>query len=228
MGGCLIIIIVFVCGCKVSQKREREVTRWRQRMCAWFIEYMFGDDINARVDFIALYAGGAITEHSTNIIENICSHGRISPFVRSVIKKKLYNPQLDFYVRLSTACACTQKGVSTHATKAVEKRRLSVAACNDKTVITKKGRGKMIQKETLFGPVPFLIKEDTHKTIRKIKDVTFERCEKLVPKPLEIFSNPTVRALNFEECIKFMMYCVVFFQEKQGFNGYKLRGPVRD
>ena len=24
------------------------------------------------------------------------------------------------------------------------------------------------------------------------------------------------------------MYCVVFFQEKQGFSGYKLQGPVRD
>ena len=85
----------------------------------------------------------------------------------------------------------------------------------------------MIQKETLFGPAHFLVKEDIYKTIRKVKDVAFERCEKLVPTVVEIFSNPTVKTLNFEECIKFMMYCVVFFQEKQGFSGYKLRGPVR-
>ena len=97
--------------------------------------------------------------------------------------------------------------------KLFKKWRPSVAACNDHTVITKKGRGKMIQKETLFGPAHFLVKEDRYKTIRKVKDVAFERCEKLVPTVVEIFSNPTVKTLNFEECIKFMMYCVVFFQE---------------
>ena len=71
--------MIFVCAGKVSQKREREVTRWRQRMCAWFIEYMFGEDINARVDFIALYAGGAITEHRTQISLKISVRTNASP-----------------------------------------------------------------------------------------------------------------------------------------------------
>ena len=184
--------------------------------------------MNTRVNFIVQYVTGEIPQHSSDLRETLLVHPKIGGVVNKTIKKQIVQPHLNFFTRLSVACVRRAKGVSTHAMKKIEKRKIEALTLNEEGILKKKGRSKLVQRNTIFGQVPVLVKEDTHKTVKKIKDMTFARSKKLLPRKLTGFVDPTSHGLNFLECVKFMSHCVIFFMERCGYKGHKLRGPVRD
>ena len=167
--------------------------------------------MNTRVNFIVQYVTGEIPQHSSDLRETLLVHPKIGGVVNKTIKKQIVQPHLNFFTRLSVACVRRAKGVSTHAMKKIEKRKIEALTLNEEGILKKKGRSKLVQTNTIFGQVPVLVKEDTHKTVKKIKDMTFARSKKLLPRKLNGFVDPTSHGLNFLECVKFMSHCVFFF-----------------
>ena len=194
-------------------------------MAAWAIQYFLGKDPEVRVKFVVKYVTGSIPEQNKNIIEAVLAHRQFQKFLGKNIKKVLWSPLRDFFVRLSTACARTARGVSSHGLKMVEKRRISALQSIDTLVCT--GKGKFVHKQTLFGKVPILMKEDTSVTVRHIKDVALFKAKRLLPQFVSGLSSATSRALHFQQTIKMMVYAVVFFSQNCGFQTYKLIGPDR-
>ena len=94
-------------------------------MATWAIQYFLGKDPEVRVKFVVKYVTGSIPEQNKNIIEAVLAHRQFQKFLGKNIKKVLWSPLRDFFVRLSTACARTARGVSSHGLKMVEKRKIS-------------------------------------------------------------------------------------------------------
>ena len=148
--------------------------------------------MNTRVNFIVQYVTGEIPQHSSDLRETLLVHPKIGGVVNKTIKKQIVQPHLNFFTRLSVACVRRAKGVSTHAMKKIEKRKIEALTLNEEGIVKKKGRSKLVQTNTICW-----------------QDMTFARSKKLLPRKLTGFVDPTSH-LNFVECVKFMSHCVIF------------------
>ena len=93
---------------------------------------MLGDDVNVKVDFLARFVTVKVALQPTNMIEKFLSHLLVKQPVQKHLTKTLKDPMLDYFTRLSSACARTAVGVSMHATQKVEKRTLEVLEGGDR------------------------------------------------------------------------------------------------
>ena len=142
---------------------------------------MLGDDVNVKVDFLARFVTGKVALQPTNMLEKFLSHLLVKQPVQKHLTKTLKDPMLDYFTRLPSACARTAVGVSMHATQKVEKRTLELE------VLEGGDRGKkckVIKTDSVFGPVPLLVKTDSKHTVRKIKDIAFANGAPIFPRVL--------------------------------------------
>ena len=184
---------------------------------------MLGDDVNVKVDFLARFVTGKEALQPTNMLEKFLSHSLVKQPVQKHLTKTLKDPMLDYFTRLSSACARTAVGVSMHATQKVEKKTLEVLEGGDRGK-----KCKVIKTDSVFGPVPLLVKTDSKHTVRKIKDIAFANGAPIFPRVLTGYKHPSTFGVDFFLCIKVMIYGVLFFAHTCGFQAFRLASPLSD
>ena len=61
------ICTYFVCMFLIQKKRSTNLANlWRYKMCGWWLEYMLGNDVNVKVDFLSKFVTGKISGHNSN------------------------------------------------------------------------------------------------------------------------------------------------------------------
>ena len=187
---------------------------------------MLGNDVNVKVDFLSKFVTGKISGHNSKMLEPLLSHSYVKLPVQKHLVKVMRDPMMNYFTRLSSACARTAQGVSMHATWKVEKRTLQVLEMGCDTIKTSSKKAKIVKTESLFGDIPLVFKNDSRQTVRKIKDIAYGSGANIFPRTLTGFKSATTCAVDFLLSIKVMIYAVIFLVRVCGLNAYAVRSPV--